>query len=301
MEIAHSSRTAFFHEDGEYDKETNTRHIHLERKIIIFLDQPSSDLLGRLRPILSHDKKELTMKTTDKNKQGGNTTKTVIVHGYPVAVFCTASLSLDEQESTRFLLVSPETDEEKIRDAISEKFRYETNHEQYIIETENNPKRKVLKERLRAIKDLHIQDIKLHDTKRMEAIFLKTKTRLKPRHQRDSGKFLTLVKMMALLNFPHRKMENNNLLTNDFDITEAEKLWRQIEDTTEYGISPYIMRLYDDIVLPAYRGYNTRMCIGDEMIGVSRKEILTYHLKRYGRPLPDVKWRQEIEPMLESA
>ena len=177
MEIAYSSQTAFFHE-GEYDKDTNTTHNHLERKILIFLDQPKPDLLARLRPLLSHDEKELVIKITDKNKQGGNQTKKVILHGYPVAVFCTASSGLDEQESTRFLLVSPEIDENKIRDALHEKMCYEADHDRYMSELENNPIRKTFKERIRAIKDLHIRDIRLHDPERMRAIFIGKKNRI---------------------------------------------------------------------------------------------------------------------------
>ena len=108
--------------------------------------------------------------------------------------------------------------------------------------------------------------------------------------------------MIALLNFPHREMQGDSLLTNDFDIAEAEKVWRAIEDTTEYGISPYIMKLYKEVVVPVYHEYNEKMRIGDsEMIGVPRKEILVYHLKKYGRSLTTTKWRQELESMLESA
>ena len=66
----------FFHEQGEYDKQKNSIKIDLSRKIIIFLDQPHTALLERLRPLLSHDEKEMQSKITDKGYQGGNKTKT---------------------------------------------------------------------------------------------------------------------------------------------------------------------------------------------------------------------------------
>lgn len=91
MKLQYVSRTAFFHDNGEYNSETNENHIDLSRKIIIFIDQPQSDLLEKLRPLLSHDDKILVSKITDKNAKGGNKTKVVVLHGYPVVIYCTAS------------------------------------------------------------------------------------------------------------------------------------------------------------------------------------------------------------------
>jgi len=62
MEIAYCSPTAFFHDVGEFDKEQRGYLVDLSRKILIFLDQPHNELLARLRPLLSHDKKEITLK-----------------------------------------------------------------------------------------------------------------------------------------------------------------------------------------------------------------------------------------------
>ena len=53
---------SFFHDAAGYDKEKNIYIIDLSRKILIFLDQPHNQLLERLRPILSHDKKEIRLK-----------------------------------------------------------------------------------------------------------------------------------------------------------------------------------------------------------------------------------------------
>lgn len=67
--LQYVSQNAFFHEEGKYDKEENCRHIYLDRKILIFIDQPRLDLLARLRPMLSHDERVLVNKITDKNGQ----------------------------------------------------------------------------------------------------------------------------------------------------------------------------------------------------------------------------------------
>ncbi len=116
--LGYCSPTSFFHDAAGYDKEKNIYIIDLSRKILIFLDQPHNQLLERLRPILSHDKKEIRLKITDKSQKSGLRTKNLIIKGYPSVIFCSAGLNIDEQEGTRFILLSPETSQEKIRDAI---------------------------------------------------------------------------------------------------------------------------------------------------------------------------------------
>jgi hypothetical protein len=101
VKLGGCSPTAFFHDQGVYDKETNTIRVDLSRKIIIFLDQPNSLLLEKLRSLLSHDEKEIHLKITDKNQRGGNRTKNVTLIGFPVVLFCTAGLRPDKTRSNR--------------------------------------------------------------------------------------------------------------------------------------------------------------------------------------------------------
>ena len=207
MELLYVSQNAFFHENGEYDKEKNEIHIHLERKIIIFIDQPCTELLGRLRPLLSHDRKCLTSKITDKTGKGGNKTKTVVIHGYPVAIFCTASSKIDEQEATRFFVISPETTQEKLSESICAKIRSGTERHVFQKTIDNNPERNLLKERIQMIRDAHIDHIELSDGDAVRNIFLSDKQYLRPRDQRDIDRFMGIIKMSALLNLPFRQRE----------------------------------------------------------------------------------------------
>src|SRR3989344_3711775 len=157
--IGYCSPTAFFHDKGFYDKETNTIHIDLERKILVFLDQPHTLLLQHLRPLLSHDKKEIQLKITDKSQKAGLRTKNVIVRGYPAVIFCSAGLKLDEQEATRFLMLSPETTKSKIKSGILEKIKKSSNKTKYLNELNKDPKRKQLKERIEKIKEANVSEI----------------------------------------------------------------------------------------------------------------------------------------------
>lgn len=304
MDLLYVSQNAFFHENGEYDKEKNEKHIHLERKIIIFMDQPRTELLARLRPLLSHDKKTLTCKITDKTGQGGNKTKNIVIHGYPVAIFCTASSGLDEQEATRFLLLSPETHSEKFRETIHAKIQSQSSEQIHSNQIDNGPEQALLKERIEMIKNAHIDTILVPDPNEIEKLFLNEKKHLKPRHQRDIERFLSFIQIFALLNLPHRKRERNTLYAEREDILEAWKLWIQIAPGQEYNISPYLMDLYTKVFVPAYREYNKNR---DDFSGpknaiwVPRKCILQKHYEVYGRPLDPSKWRQEIEVTLENS
>ncbi len=108
-----------------------------------------------------------------------------MIHGYPVAIFCTASTGLDEQEATRFLLLSPETHSEKIHDTIHSKIQSESIESEYLESIENNPERLLFKERIEMIKDARIEYIRISNSDEVERRFLEDKKYLKPRHQRD--------------------------------------------------------------------------------------------------------------------
>lgn len=86
-ELAYCSPTAFFHDVGEWNKEMKGYVVDLSRKILIFLDQPHNELLARLRPLLSHDKKEISLKITDKTQKFGLKTKKHLAKRIPCRYF----------------------------------------------------------------------------------------------------------------------------------------------------------------------------------------------------------------------
>lgn len=129
--IHRASPTAFFHELGVYDKETNTRTIDFDGKIMIFADQPDQKLLTAMRPVLSHDGKQLLSMITDKTDKGGHRTKKVAFKGYPVFIFCTASFEVDDQEATRFLFVAPEITQDKLKKGVETRIKRDSNYDAY--------------------------------------------------------------------------------------------------------------------------------------------------------------------------
>lgn len=305
IELAYCSPTAFFHDVGEWNKDMKGYVVDLSRKILIFLDQPHTQLLERLRPLLSHDKKEISVKITDKSQKFGLKTKNVLLKGYPAVIFCTAGLRIDEQEATRFLLLSPEVNHEKIRQGILESIKKEADSESYKGWLDENPERKLLKERIRAIKLEGIREIKIANHQIIIDRFLTENKVLKPRHQRDIKRLTSLIKSFALINLWWRERKDTTIVANEDDIEQAFKIWDAISVSQELNLPPYIYNLYQEVILKAWDEKNGNRSEGFEEItgklGLSRQEVLQKHFEVYGRMLDTNQLRQQILLMLETA
>lgn len=309
IELGYCSPTAFFHdraqERGNKDKKDELI-VDLSNKVIIFLDQPHTLLLQHLRPMLSHDRKEIKVKITDKTQKIGMRAKNIVLRGYPAVIFCSAGTKIDEQETTRFILLSPETSREKIREAIHEKIMKETDKVAYLAFLEKQPGRQLLKERIRAIKNERITEIRICpvDADKIEAEFFKKWSASKPRHQRDIGRILSIIKQFALLNLWHRERDGSTIIANEEDIREAFKVWGAISESQDLNLPPYLYHLYRDIFVPLWneknpgRGESTDTL---EIAGVTRQEVMKRHRKAYMTDLPEWKLRQDIIPALEAA
>jgi hypothetical protein len=304
IEIGYCSPTAFFHDVGKYDKGKGGYVVDLSRKVLIFLDQPHTLLLQHLRPMLSHDQKQICMKITDKSQKHGLRTKNILLIGFPAVIFCSAGLKMDEQEATRFLLLSPETNQEKIRQAVCEKLKKETDAEAYRQSLDDNPERRLLKQRILAIRQAHIEHIKIAEPRTIEARFFDSNRILKPRHSRDIGRLIALVKAFALLNLWFRERDGDSIVANDDDVREAFKVWDGICESQDLGLPPYIYQLYREVILPAYRSKNDERSGDFEKmtgkLGLSRGEIVKRHYDVYGRLIDDWQLRQQVLPMLEA-
>lgn len=299
MEIGYCSPTAFFHDAGDYDKDKEGYIVDLARKILIFLDQPHTLLLQHLRPLLSHDKKEISIKITDKSQKMGLKTKNIYLRGFPSVIFCTAGLKIDEQETTRFLLLSPETNNEKISAAIDQKIKKETDNTTYLVELENQPERKLLKERIKAIKQAKIGEIRIGAPEKIRKAFYKSNRTLKPRNQRDIGRIISLTKAFALLNLWFRDKDGTTITSNEDDVKEAFRIWDSISESQELNLPPFIYKIYQEILMPLWR--EKRQSNYDETIGLTRQEITKEHFRVHGRVLMDWHLRQQIIPMLENS
>lgn len=298
MTLAYSSPMAFFHATGKWDDARKVMIIDLSNKIIIFQDQPHTELLQRLRPLLSHDEKILRVQIADKKQKAGLKTKDIELIGYPAVIFCSAGMKIDEQEGTRFLLLSPETDSEKIKQAVSSRIEKEADLQNYLNELNSNPKRKELMNRIIAIKQSGIQDVNISEHKELiRDLFWQNRKSPKPRHQRDIGRVMGLIKVISLLNFSFRSRFGDILEAKEDDVYEAFKLWDSISEAQEYNLPPFVFNLYWDVIVPEYLSLNKIR--SSTLLGVTRENIRSRYYRETDTFLEETRLRFQILPMLQ--
>jgi hypothetical protein len=85
--------------------------IDLRGKILVFLEPPKYELWELLKPILSHDKKEIEFPFVDKTANSNAETKDVVVRGWPSCIFCSAKdeskWTIWDEIKSRLLITSP--------------------------------------------------------------------------------------------------------------------------------------------------------------------------------------------------
>lgn len=308
--VGFASPTSFFHEfgirfkreklirdeNGEKKTEEHTYIlIDMSKRIYIFKDMPSTELLVKLRSLLSHDEKELQIQFTNKNEKSGYRTNHIIIRGYPTVMFCTATGNvLDMQESTRFFILSPQTETGKIAEAIKLLAMKRGNKQKYQSFLDTNTKRIWLTNRIYAIRAEGIADIIIPDEGKVALDFISSKKHLQPRHMRDFGRLLSLIKYWALLNnWTRQKEETENgriVYANQIDVDIGFILYNTICDANEFGLSPEVYSFYKDIFE-----------VFDKGGGITKEMIRSAFLNTYFRPLGNKRLDKEIIPNLEAA
>ena len=299
IKIAGASPTAFYHKGGTWDEARKAQVCDLEHKIVIFFDQPHFQLLEKIRSVLSKDDKELTYWITEKNRSGANRTKTIIIRGFASFYFCTAKADPDEQEKTRLILLSPETGEDKLYESLELSALRNADSDEYRKFIEQDPKRKWLIDRILAIRQLGIREIKIPDRgKPVFDRFIREHNHLIARHQRDLPRLFGFIKSHALLNCFNRerltttangKSDTTTILATNVDIEAGFALYKEIEESNELGLSPYIYKIYSEVIKPNLNAN-----------GLSRKEIRSKYFSVFHKFLVP-KFEDSIIAQIEAA
>lgn len=306
IESSGASPTSFYHGEGVYDEERKAKVISLSRKILILYEQHDPQFQAKLRPVLSHDQWEIKLRITNKQKSGENRAQLIIIEGYPATIFCSAGLRLDEQEATRAILLSPETTEDKLREGVHLQAVRGANEDEFFMAIESNADRVHLMERIIAIRDENVDDIKIQDPKLIEERFFTKLGSIRPRHMRDMGHLMRLIKAIALLNVWHRRQSDGSIVAAQSDVNQAFDLWSRFTESQELGISPVLLLFYRKYIVPCYlekrsievnmNGFDMLEAI--EPLGVSRQELATYYLRLENTPINDDYLRKQILPQL---
>ena len=227
----------------------------MERRILIFTEQPNTQLLENLRAFLSHDSKRTPFAITNRGKNGKNTATEGYILGFASTFFCTANMRVDEQEQTRSLILSPESTQDKITDAIDISITRGSNKSAYDARLKSNEARKQLMDRIEFIKRLNVGLIDIQDSEYLKARFMEKRRAMQPKTQREIAHFMSLVKGMALINAPFRSV-GGKIIASNRDIDEAMKLWNVINESMFFGVSPQVLDIYKTQILPAYYAVN---------------------------------------------
>jgi hypothetical protein len=199
---------------------------------------------------------------------------------------------MNQQEQTRFWLLSPEMTRDKIEESLLLQSFSIGNRIEFKTKLEADMDREFLRQRIRAIKDQNIQQIIIseHEQKALLTWFTSNR-KLAARHQRDFPRVIALVKAHALLNLFQRERtsDQSNIYANSEDVLAAKKLMNGIIDANELGLPPYVYQFYLEKVEPV---------LTDE--GISRKEFSNLY-NQYYRERLGVKSRKKMIELLEEA
>ena len=276
---------------SEWDQMPKFYLVDLKKKIIIFLDQPHDDLLKKLRPLLSHDMKQLPIKITDKTREGGHKTKDILLLGFPTVVFISVKASLDEQEKTRTFLLSPEVTQDKLKASIIQSADHLSDRKAFKERLAGDPDRLKLMGHILDVKNAEIQEILLtpEDRDYITKKFLEEHKPLEPRHQRDFPRLISLIKSHALLNLYNRERGQGKVWVNRHDCNEGYNLYKEVSTANEQGVPPYMWDFWVNAVKPQ---------LYEE--GLTRKHISILYKDHYQTRIGEKALKNLIETLAEA-
>lgn len=300
-EYAEVSPTAFKHANPTIDEETGEKYIDLERIIMLFTEMPYPQLLSNLRPLLSHDKKNIEFLTTDRAGAGGNRAKQTIMRGFPTVIFCSAYTRLDEQEATRCILLSPEVSAEKVKAGVELANEKAADRSRYSEKVAADPARQELVARIEYIKGLHINSVIIKDPDEVLQRFRGINSMQQSRSQRDIAHLNSLIKAVAMLNAANRLDDSGNVIANSEDIETGIRLWQNISETQSLGIPPAVHDFLTQFIIPCYQesmgGFSDMMSED----GITHDQLAAYYYAQTNTSMNADTVKKQYLPALQAA
>lgn len=234
------------------DKIQNARYVvDLRNKILVFLDAPALETYNKLRPILSHDKGEISYKFTDK--LGGQLrTMHVVVRGWPATIFLSTEEEYIEDLATRSFTITPETHETKIRDAVL----LQGNQDAFPWQYEKEDAEWMLLRGYIGFLRNHIPDLGVVNPFARE--LAEAYPTIMPRSMRDFDHIRALIKTCALFHAFQRPAicvgEKNHVMCSLRDLELVLRILPEIEETTVTGLPKHVLNCFHTIMKPLYEG-----------------------------------------------
>jgi hypothetical protein len=237
--------------------------VELSGKILVFLEAPHFETFNMLRPILSHDARQISYRFTDKSGKGRLQTQHVIIQGWPATIFCSTQEKYVQDLATRGFTITPEMTQKKYEAAnilTGKKCAYPWIFQQdfdYML----------LEGYIRFLKN-HLSEIKPVDPYAIK--FAQTFPSKSPRSMRDFKHLTNLVKVSALFHFAQRplvirkikpetaaedpatdqgkEIEERYIMVTKRDYDFIIALWNNIQETTETSAPGHIIKFYHEAV-----------------------------------------------------
>ena len=239
------SPKSLIHEKGDYNEEQEGFIIDLQKKIILFLDEPQYETLTMLKPLLSHDRFETEYKYVDK--QSGQTVK-AILKGWPSVIFCSPKSKYTLEYCSRWLTASPQTSTEKIAKVIKAKGQKASQTEQ------TDPEFETWQQAFKLLSQQAPLKVIVPYAKELSECFRAKR----PIDMRFFDLFLALIKANAILHTYQRiKDEKSNLTATIQDYNQAYLIFHEIEKSTTLGLGQNILDFFQNVIMPIWEDRKT--------------------------------------------
>jgi len=225
------------------EKLKNSKYVvDLHNKLLVFLEVPKMKTFNILRPILSHDKPEISYKFTDRSGKGQLRTQHVVIRGWPATIFCTTDVKFLEDLATRSVTATPKTTKTKLRAAC-----------ELIGEDAAFPWKGEDKEAVRF--RLHLQGLQGEIEKLTVVIpyapeIGKIIPLYQPRIMRDFKHILAFIKLNALVNHKQRPKLGDLVLATYEDFKTVLDYFEYCEETTVTGLGLNILNVFSKAMVP---------------------------------------------------
>lgn len=243
--------------------------VDLDQKTIILLEEGNSrDFLELMKPILSHDREEITYKITE-TRGTGHRTKTVVIRGWPAYIGISTENRRSEEQSSRVFVTEPIMTKGKykrVNENRALREMYPFNHK----EPENVG---VIKESLGMLRKMPVI---IPSANIIEKGFPSNA----PRTMRDFSRVLSLVKSSAILHQKQRPMITIDgvkyVVATVDDYKIAMSIASTIMEATSTGIPNHVREFYEKVLKP----------MEDELTGITYNSIMRKYREVYGKDIP---------------
>jgi len=274
--------------------------IDLRGKILVFLEPPQHELWNLLKPILSHDKKEIEFPFVDKTANSNAETKDVVVRGWPACIFCSAK---DESKweiwneiKSRILVTSPNMVTKKYQESnklIAQSKGFPNLIQQQIIISDQVIE--TTKNCILLIKQ-KINKLKFKNKNKKISLWIPYYDLLQQELPANKGtdvrfakKIFSLLNIVPIVKSDSRMiliMEGESSIIADLqDLKEVLSITQNLE-----GLPKFKVEFFNDIFNPLYKSKtepdsNKDGAKKEEIIAVSTRQLCDYFKEKKGKPI----------------